>query len=100
MVLRRRAQSFHAACDEPLNAKTDVEPQITRIDTDYEEIAEAVLISVWWILQSVKSVQSVVEFRPITPAALESGLKTWRLDVRAEGIQKIIAYARLLAFIE
>jgi hypothetical protein len=40
----------------PLNPKTEIEPRITRIDTDYEEVVEAISKPVWCILKSIKSV--------------------------------------------
>jgi len=39
-----------------LNPKTDIEPRITRIETDYEEVLEMIPKLVWCILKSVKSV--------------------------------------------
>jgi hypothetical protein len=39
-----------------LNPKTEIEPRITRIDTDYEEVVAMIFKPVWCIMKSVKSV--------------------------------------------
>ena len=49
--------------------------QITRIDTNYEEVAEMIPKTVWCILKSVKSVKSVVKIPLITPATSAFGSK-------------------------
>ena len=56
-----------------LKPETEIEPRITRIDTDYEEVVEMIPKSVWCILKSVKS---VVKIQLITPVTLEFGLNS------------------------
>jgi hypothetical protein len=43
------------------NPKTEIEPRITRIDTDDEEVVKTISKPDWCILKSVKSVKSVVK---------------------------------------
>jgi hypothetical protein len=37
-----------------LNPKTEIEPRISRMDTDYERVMEMIFKPVWCILKSVK----------------------------------------------
>jgi hypothetical protein len=37
-----------------LNPKTEIEPRISRMDTDYERVMETIFKPVWCILKSVK----------------------------------------------
>jgi hypothetical protein len=43
---------FHA----PLNPKTEIEPRITRIDTDGEKLVETIFKPIECVLKSVQSV--------------------------------------------
>jgi hypothetical protein len=38
---------------EEFNPKAEIEPRITRIDTDYEEVVKTISKTVWCILKSV-----------------------------------------------
>jgi hypothetical protein len=43
------------------NPKTEIEPRITGISKDYEEVMETIAKPVWCILKSVSSCKSVVK---------------------------------------
>jgi hypothetical protein len=44
----RTRREFTEKASVFLNPKTEVEPQIAQIDTDFEEVVETVLKIVWW----------------------------------------------------
>jgi hypothetical protein len=44
------------------NPKKEIEPQISQMDTDDEEVVEDLSKPVWWMPQFEKSESSVVEF--------------------------------------
>jgi hypothetical protein len=50
------ARICHPTSEFGFNPKTEFEPRITRIDTDYDVVVKTLSKTVWYILKSVKSV--------------------------------------------